>query len=75
MNVFTEKGLEVAERILGLIDRDENSDTFGCSDRNYWHYRVTDFPSCWFQLSSEYVAKLYFFDRFALSSLFHLRCF
>ena len=27
------------------ICRDPNSNNFGCCDRNYWHYKITDFPS------------------------------
>ena len=32
-------------RILGQLDRNKNSKTFGCFDRNYWHYRLTDFAN------------------------------
>jgi hypothetical protein len=28
-----------------LMDRNPHSPTFGCCDRNYWHYRIIDFPS------------------------------
>jgi len=27
------------------MDRDPLSPTFGCFDRNYWHYKIRDFPS------------------------------
>lgn len=27
------------------MDRDRDSATFGCFDRNYWHYKIRDFPS------------------------------
>ncbi|MCP5488200.1 MAG: hypothetical protein H7A43_06080 [Verrucomicrobia bacterium] len=32
-------------RILTQIDRDPTSSTFGCCDRNWWHYKIRDFPS------------------------------
>lgn len=36
-------------RILGLGDRNNQSKTFGCFDRYYWHYRLHDFPNSRFQ--------------------------
>ncbi len=32
-------------RVLTQMDRDPASPTFGCFDRNYWHYKIRDFPS------------------------------
>jgi len=32
-------------RVLGLMDRDPNSYTFGCLDRYYWHYKLHDFAN------------------------------
>jgi hypothetical protein len=32
-------------RVLTQMDRDPDSPTFGCFDRNYWHYKICDFPS------------------------------
>lgn len=32
-------------RILTQIDRDSDSPTFGCFDRDYWHYKIRDFSS------------------------------
>jgi len=32
-------------RLLGLLDRNPVSSTFGCFDRQYWHYNTVDF-SC-----------------------------
>jgi hypothetical protein len=36
-------------RALTLLDRDPTSPTYGCFDRNHWHYRVQDFPSGMYQ--------------------------
>jgi len=32
-------------RILSQVCRDPNSECYGCFDRNWWHYKVRDFPS------------------------------
>ncbi|AFZ43604.1 hypothetical protein PCC7418_1409 [Halothece sp. PCC 7418] len=32
-------------RVLTQMDRDPDSPTYGCFDRNYWHYKIRDFPS------------------------------
>jgi hypothetical protein len=41
--------LEVARRwmprILTQLCRDETSPLYGCADRNWWHYKIRDFPS------------------------------
>jgi len=34
-----------ARRVLTQMDRDPDSPTIGCFDRNYWHYKIRDFPS------------------------------
>ncbi|WAJ29374.1 hypothetical protein [Antarcticirhabdus aurantiaca] len=47
--------LAVVPRILTLQDRTATSPTFGCFDRNYWHYRIIDFPC---GMSQEFVLPL-----------------
>lgn len=32
-------------KLLGLVDRNRLSPTYGCFDRDYWHYKAMDFPS------------------------------
>ena len=32
-------------RILSLFDQDEFSPSFGCGDRNYWAWKLKDFPN------------------------------
>lgn len=39
-------------RILGLMDRDSGSMTYGCCDRAYWHYCTVDFPNARYQEAS-----------------------
>jgi hypothetical protein len=36
--------LDAMPRILGLMDRNRLSPTYGSFDRSYWHYRTMDFP-------------------------------
>ncbi len=42
-------------RILTLADRDVTSPTYGCFDREYWHYGTADFPC---GMSQEFVLPL-----------------
>ena len=46
-------------RILGLGDRDERSETFGCFDRYHWHYKLLDMPNARFQEVALLLALLY----------------
>lgn len=34
-----------SQRILSQVDRDPDSPTYGCFDRNYWNYKIRDFAS------------------------------
>ena len=36
-------------RLLGAIDRNPFRPTYGCMDRQYWHYRTACFPSEMYQ--------------------------
>jgi hypothetical protein len=50
------------KRVLTQLDRDKDSPTYGCFDRNYWHYKIRDFPSSILQQGAfvtEYVRKHY----------------
>jgi hypothetical protein len=42
-------------KLLTLLDRTPVSPTYGCFDRNHWHYRVMDFPC---GMSQEFVLPL-----------------
>jgi hypothetical protein len=37
-------GLRWVPRLLAMVDRNPLSPTYGCFDRQYWHYRTADFP-------------------------------
>jgi len=46
-------------RLLGLIDRNKGSHTYGCFDRMFWNYKKTDFPSGMAQLGVLPLALIY----------------
>src|SRR5262249_10341489 len=43
--LFACEALAQIPKLLTLLDRNPHSPTFGCFDRNFWHYRIIDFPS------------------------------
>ena len=52
---LAELGLKSLPKILTLQDRNPHSPTYGCFDRNFWHLRLTDFPS---GMAQEFVLPL-----------------
>ena len=50
-----DRGLREIPKLLTLQDRNPHSPTYGCFDRNYWHYRIIDFPS---GMAQEFVLPL-----------------
>jgi hypothetical protein len=44
-SLFAREALALIPKILTLQDRNAHSPTYGCFDRNYWHYKIIDFPS------------------------------
>jgi hypothetical protein len=47
--IFLKVALSQIPRILGFIDNNPLSKTYGCFDRYYWHYKILDFPNSRFQ--------------------------
>jgi len=43
--LFASEALAQIPKILTLLDRNVHSPTYGCFDRNFWHYKIIDFPS------------------------------
>ena len=43
-NIYIETALDYVPHVLTLVDRNPYSPTYGCFDREYWHYRTSDFP-------------------------------
>ncbi len=58
-SVYTHFILKNVPRVLTQIDRDIDSPTFGCCDRNYWLLKIRDFPSAVLQQSCLTLAGLY----------------
>ncbi len=52
----------VAPQVITQIDRDEDSMTFGCCDRNFWHLKIRDFSSAILQQSGLVLTLLYSLD-------------
>ncbi len=44
-DLFARHALDLIPKILTLQDRNRHSPTYGCFDRNFWHYKIIDFPS------------------------------
>ncbi len=56
---YLQTALREIPRVLTLLDRDPSSPTYGCFDRNYWHYRTQDFPSGMYQELALPLAQVY----------------
>lgn len=41
---YAHEALRAIPRIILMIDKNQLSETYGCFDREYWHYRTIDFP-------------------------------
>ncbi len=44
-DLFAQRAIAHIPKILTLLDRNPHSPTYGCFDRNFWHYKIIDFPS------------------------------
>ena len=44
-DLFADAAIAQIPKILTLLDRNPHSPTYGCFDRNFWHYKIIDFPS------------------------------
>lgn len=43
-DIYAKLALSYIPHLLGLVDRNKLSPTYGCFDREYWHYKTSDFP-------------------------------
>ena len=41
---YVELALPYIPHLVQLVDKNQYSPTYGCFDREYWHYRTLDFP-------------------------------
>lgn len=60
--IYLSHSLHCAKRLLGLLNRNSSSSTYGCFDRNYWHYSITDFSNGRLQEGALTLALLYLID-------------
>lgn len=54
-DLFASEAIAQIPKILTLLDRNVHSPTYGCFDRNFWHYKIVDFPS---GMAQEFVLPL-----------------
>ena len=54
--------IEQIPRLIGLLNRNPLSVNYGCFDRDYWQYKIVDFPCCRKQEAVLTLALLYTFD-------------
>ena len=48
-SLYLEAAMKDIPRLLGAMDRNPYRATYGCLDRQFWHYRTSDFPSEMYQ--------------------------
>lgn len=60
--LYAESALSQIPRLLGSIDRNPYRATYGCMDRQFWHYRTADFPSEMYQEGALALAQVYRFE-------------
>jgi hypothetical protein len=56
---YREIALRAVPRLLGMLDRDPESPTFGSFDRDHWSWKFRDFPIAMMQTGMVPVALLY----------------
>ncbi|MGK7875450.1 MAG: hypothetical protein AB4426_19760 [Xenococcaceae cyanobacterium] len=44
-DLFAQEAIAQIPKLLTLLDRNPHSPTYGCFDRNFWQYKIIDFPS------------------------------
>lgn len=58
-NILAEMVIPEIPRLFGMINRNPYSKTYGCIDRNFWHYKIVDFPSGMHQVGALLLAFVY----------------
>jgi hypothetical protein len=54
-DLFARDAIAQIPKLLTLLDRNPHSPTYGCFDRNFWQYKIIDFPS---GMAQEFVLPL-----------------
>ncbi len=62
---YLNEGFSYFPKLLELVDKNRLSETYGCFDRAFWHYRTSDFPSGMYQEAVLSLAIAYRLDTLA----------
>ncbi|MEM4259845.1 MAG: hypothetical protein QXG00_01265 [Candidatus Woesearchaeota archaeon] len=57
--IFLKDAIKHIPQIICLADKNKFSPTYGCFDRNFWHYKTIDFPTGMAQLGVLSLALVY----------------
>ncbi|MCI0652583.1 MAG: hypothetical protein L0Z55_11955 [Planctomycetes bacterium] len=57
--LYLEEAVRYVPKLVTLLDTNPYRPTYGCFDREYWHYRTADFPSAMHQASVLPLALFY----------------
>jgi hypothetical protein len=60
--LYAQAALSQIPRLLASVDRNPMSPTYGCFDRQFWHYRTASFPSEMYQEAVLPLAQVFSFD-------------
>jgi len=60
--LYAQEALKYVPKLFTLMDRNKFSPTYGCLDREYWHYRTSDFPCGMSQEALLTLALLYKYE-------------
>jgi len=61
-DIYAKKAISQISRILGNLDRNEYSSTYGCFHRDYWLDKTSDFPDAVRQFGVHSLALVYKYD-------------
>ena len=61
-NTYAKKAITQIPRLLGLLDRNKYSPTYGCFHRDYWLDKTSDFPDAVRQFAAHALALVYRHD-------------
>ena len=72
-SIYSRIIVKMLPKVLSQVDRDKNSKTYGCCDRNHWHLKTRDFSSAILQQIGLALAEVYLYD-FAGNIFYHILC-
>lgn len=61
-SIYSRIIVKMLPKVLSQVDRDKNSKTYGCCDRNHWHLKTRDFSSAILQQIGLALAEVYLYD-------------